>query len=248
MKRNIVFLAMLLMIATGNQINAQETETHTETRKTQDGRAVRVQTETSTYAGGTFTYSMSNTGPTLVSYGVKIEANTSNFLLKNASNSESTMKFGASIGGFVKVEVAKGFLIQPELIAHYKTSVMKDKSSSNLSNYEYFGVEIPLYYMGQFKLGKGKAYAGLAPYFGIGISAKYKSDDGNIINLFGKNDTGANSQMKRFDFGFGAQAGYEFRCGIQINATYKVGVIDHAKAENISMFPQTVSLGLAYRF
>jgi hypothetical protein len=56
--------------------------------------------------------------------------------------------------------------------------------------------------------------------------------------------------MQRWDFGAGAMLGYEFGCRLQISATYKIGFINalNAGKDNATLLPQTVSLGLGYRF
>lgn len=177
-----------------------------------------------------------------VSLGIKTETNTSGFLLKNLSGSKSKLGFGASLGGFAKVEVTESFAIQPELLFHYKNSKMEAKETKTKFSYQYFGVEVPVYALGQFALGGGKFYAGVGPYVGFGINAKYKK--GAKANLY-KDDL-----MKRFDFGAGALIGYEFSNRTQINAGYKMGLIntlDKGKGSS-KMRNQTISLGWGYRF
>ena len=248
MKKFTISLLLLLVIATNGSLNAQVIETNTEsrTRTTQDGKAMFVETETTTNVGGVYTRSFTETHSE-VAFGIKADANLFGFL-QNSKEISNDMKFGGSFGGFMKIVFSKGFVMQPELNIHYKTSTMTDIVSGTKQDYQYWGIEIPFYYMGQFKLGKGNGYAGLAPYFGIGLSAKYKTNEGNDINLYKKDTTIEKSQMKRCDFGFAAQVGYEFRCGIQINAAYKIGVINASKVDGFSMYPQTVSLGLGYKF
>ena len=180
-----------------------------------------------------------------ISYGVKADANMSNFLLTDMDNVESNLKIGASLGGFMKLDLHQNFAIQPELLFHYKSSEMK--LGTGKTDYEYFGVEIPIYAMGQWKAGEtGRFYVGVGPYVGFGFDAKYKTGD---IDLYEKNSNDK-AVMNRFDFGAGAQVGYEFGCGIQINAGYKIGFIDALDAgkDDATMLPQTISLGIGYRF
>lgn len=56
--------------------------------------------------------------------------------------------------------------------------------------------------------------------------------------------------MKDSDTGFGVKVGYEFASGLQINASYKASVtnIMDANSSDVKMYPQYVSLGIAYRF
>ncbi|GEM_PF-2644727 len=55
--------------------------------------------------------------------------------------------------------------------------------------------------------------------------------------------------MKRLAHGAAANFGYEFSCGLQINATYKYGfnALDREKY-NYKMSLQTFSVGVGYNF
>ncbi len=173
-----------------------------------------------------------------ISAGIKADANISNFILKDMGDVSSNMKFGASLGGFMKVDITEHFAVQPELLFHYKMSeieLLGDKT-----DFEYWGVEVPVYAVGQWNAGNGRFYAGVGPYIGCGFSAKYKTGD---IDLY---DT---DYMKRLDFGGGATIGYEFGNGIQINAGYKIGFLNMLDTDgDAKMLPQTVSLGVGFRF
>ncbi len=52
--------------------------------------------------------------------------------------------------------------------------------------------------------------------------------------------------MNRFDFGLGAMASYEFGCGMSINASYKLGMINRfdKSKEAGKIFPRTLALGM----
>lgn len=180
-----------------------------------------------------------------ISGGIKADANLSNFILSDMGNAESKMSIGATLGGFAKFDIVENFAIQPELLFHFKSSKM-DIILEN--DYQYWGAEIPIYAMGQWNLANdSRIYAGVGPYVGLGFSAKYKDGD---IDLYEKSKITDKAMRQRFDFGFGATVGYEFDFGLQINAAYKIGVIDNLDAgkDNATMLPQTVSLGVGYRF
>lgn len=181
-----------------------------------------------------------------ISGGVKANANMSNFFLSDLVG-ESTMKVGASLGGFVKMEFTENFALQPELMFHYKSSEMKNLFGEGKSDYEYWGMEIPIYAVGQMQLGTGKGYIGVGPYVGLGFDAKYKKGD---VDLYKKDNATDKSAMNRWDFGVGAILGYEFNNGVMINAGYQIGLIDNLDAmkDDASMRTQTVSLGIGYRF
>ncbi|KAA6312159.1 hypothetical protein EZS27_036858 [termite gut metagenome] len=191
-----------------------------------------------------FGLSITQSNAQSISGGIKADANLSNFLLSDMNNVESNMKFGASLGGFMKIDFSETFALQPELLFHYKSSEMK--LGGGATDYEYWSAEIPIYAMGQFTAGNGRFYVGIGPYVGLGFSAKYKTGD---IDLYEKNDNDE-SAMNRWDFGGGAIVGYEFGGGIQINASYKIGFLDMMDAgrDNASMNTNTISLGIGYRF
>jgi len=180
-----------------------------------------------------------------VSVGIKADANMSNYILTDLDNVESNLKAGASLGGFLKVDLCKNFALQPELMFHYKSSELKQLGIKNA--YEFWGAEIPVYAMGQWMLNdKDRIYVGVGPYVGFGLSAKNTDTD---VDLYEKNNNDE-AFMQRWDFGVGATLGYELNCGLQVNAGYKIGLIDALDAgrDNASMLPNTISLGLGYRF
>jgi len=175
-----------------------------------------------------------------ISYGVKADANMTNFILKDMSNVTSKMGFGASLGGFVKFDLMENFAIQPELLINYNRSEMKQAGKKR--DYEFWGIELPVYAMGQWNVGNNnRFYAGVGPYVGYGFSAKYKSPNQKLYK---------DNVLQHWDFGFGAQVGYEFSNRIQINAGYKIGIIDALDEgkKDATMLPQRISLGIGYRF
>jgi len=181
-----------------------------------------------------------------ITFGAKAEANMSNFILSDMDGFSSKMGIGATIGGFAKFDITNNFAIQPELLINYQTSEMKGPvEGSNRKakrDYDYWGIQVPVYAMGQWNTASdGRFYAGVGPYIGLGLSARYKDP---TVKLY-KNDA-----MQRFEFGVGAQVGYEFSNRIQINASYKIGLtdaLDEGK-KDATMLPQRIALGVAYRF
>lgn len=172
--------------------------------------------------------------------GIKAEANLSNFILSDMSGVESKVGFGASLGGFAKFDLTKHFALQPELLVHFQTSKMKEAGVER--DFQYWGMEIPVYAMGQWSTRSGdRFYAGLGPYIGLGFDARFKDPEEKLYT---------NDVLQPWDFGFGAQVGYEFACGVQINAGYKLGVINALDTgkDDATMLPQRVSLGVGFRF
>lgn len=180
---------------------------------------------------------------TPLTFGVKAEANMSNFLLTDLDNQSSTMKLGPTLGGFMNIELHQNFSIQPEVLVYFRQSKMEE--GSNEDDFRQWGMQVPVYFLGQAYTNSGKFYAGVGPYLGMGFDARYKDADND---LYKKVDDEA--AMNRWDFGLGALVGYEFSNGIQINAGYQLGLIDQLDAlkDDATIRTQTVSLGIGYRF
>lgn len=180
-----------------------------------------------------------------VSYGVKGEANLSNFILEDMLGLESTMNVGASLGGFVKIDFGKYFALQPEMLFHFQNSKLKQSNVEN--DFQYWGMEVPLYAVGQLTQSNGdRAYIGIGPYGRLGFSAKNKTADFDFF----KENSNNEAFMVRGEVGAGVLVGYEFAFGMQINASYKYGLTNllDANSDNSFMRSQTVSLGIGYRF
>ncbi len=182
-----------------------------------------------------------------ISYGVKAELNMSNFFLSDLDNYSSRMKAGPNLGGFMKIDLHENFAIQPELSFFYRTSKIKKEGAKN-DNFEQWGMQIPIYAIGQTNLGNGRFYGGVGPFVGLGFDAKRKIKNADNIDLYKKVD--GDKEMNRWDFGFGALLGYELNNKFQINATYQVGVINQLDRlkDDAKLRSQVVSLGLGYRF
>ena len=126
---------------------------------------------------------------------------------------------------------------------------MEVEATGQETDYQYFGVEIPIYAVAQTDIKNGTGFIGVGPYFGFGIDARNKVSGADDLELY-KEYNGQKSEMQRWDLGVGIMLGYEFSNRFQISATYKVGFIDalNANKDNASMLNQTVSLGVGYRF
>lgn len=179
--------------------------------------------------------------------GPKVEGNASNFFLSGMPGVKSKMNVGGSIGGFIGIRMSEHFAIQEDIMVNYKTSSLKQKGKKG--NFEYLGAELAFYAMGNWKMNNGNRFSiGVGPYIGYGLDAKYKVND-EEINLY-KKGSEVEIPFSRFSLGAALTAGYEFKCGFQINASYKLGIMDmlDLNKSNMSMLPSTVSLGVAYRF
>ena len=180
-----------------------------------------------------------------VSYGIKGEANMSNFNISDMPGVKSDFGVGATLGGFAKVDLNQHFALQPEVLFHWQNSTLKSNGQEN--DFQYWGVEVPIYAVGQMKLDNGdRAYIGIGPYMRLGFSAENTTADINLYKEYGNEK----AFMQRGDVGAGAMIGYEFAFGMQINASYKYGFLNtlDAASDNSTMTNQMISLGIGYRF
>jgi len=183
-------------------------------------------------------------------WGIKAEANVSNFFISGTSVIDSKMKLGFTAGAFLNLEFTGHFALQGELIYHYKSS--KFDREDIKGKYQYWGMEIPVYAIYQWKLRKGnRFYMGIGPYAEFGFSAELKRGS-EKIDLYKKGQISGSeiSAMKDSNVGFGIIIGYEFANGIQLNSSYKIGMTDilDANSNSVSLQPNTISLGIGYRF
>jgi hypothetical protein len=181
-----------------------------------------------------------------VSFGVKADANMSSFILSDL-DWESKIGFGANLGGFSKIDISENFAIQPELLFHFKSSKVEGMEGMANDNFHYWGMEFPVYALSQWNtVDGGRFFAGVGPYIGLGLSAKMDRADFDLYEKIIDDE----SMFRRFDFGFGALFGFEFSNRIQINASYKLGVLNMMDAgrDDARILPHTFSLGVGYRF
>ena len=217
-----------------SQVENGKIETYTRTETLQsDGRTITTTTYTSTV-------NMS------ASFGVKANANMSDFIIRDVDDYQSNGKFGASAGIFLKLE-SRGFALQYELALRYRSCGVENNAEHTKTDYQYWGLELPIYLMGQINAGQGKFFIGAGPYLGFGLDAT--RTPGNV-DLYKKDKTTGKSIMHRWDFGLGAIAGYEFKNGIIINGSYQAGFINALSAEKdaMTMKCRMVSLGIGYKF
>lgn len=179
-----------------------------------------------------------------LSFGVKAEGNASNFILSDMDNTKTKIGAGGSIGGFIKFDISKNFAIQEDIMFSYLTSEWEQNGVKD--TYESLAVEVPIYAMGQWSLPTGgRIYAGIGPYFAMGVKAKLKDSD---VDLYEEID--GETPFTRINAGGAALIGYEFNFGLQINASYRLGLINSldSKKDDAKMNSQVVSLGIGYRF
>ena len=176
--------------------------------------------------------------------GPKVEANVSNFFLSDMPGAESKMNAGVSAGGFLGFRVSKHFAIQEELMVHYKNSSLKQGGVEG--DFETWSADMSIYAMGTWNVGSNRIMVGIGPSIEYSLDGKYKSG-GREIDLFKKGDDGQ-TPFKQYNVAAAITAGYELKCGLQFNASYKIGLMNALDSWEGKMLPSTISLGVAYRF
>ncbi len=181
-------------------------------------------------------------GQVEVSGGVKIESNLSKFRTSGAY-SDSKLRPGGSAGGFLHIGFSDYFALRPELLASYKTS--RFATSGSTRNFKSWGLELPVYAVGQLPLSNGRLFAGAGPYIGYGLTAKSEG-----VNLYKKQNGAGGAALKRFDYGAGATLGYEFAGGFTLQAAYRMGLADIRKSDSpkAGLKNRTLSLGVGFKF
>jgi hypothetical protein len=132
--------------------------------------------------------------------------------------------------------------MQPEIMIQYKRNATSD--------YPYWGIEIPVYYMGQITMGAGKWLIGAGPYLACGINAQRRVTGGETVDLYQKDAMTGDAAMRRWDFGAGIFAGYEWRSGFTITSGYQLGFLDMLDAgrKTADMTNQTLYVGIEWKF
>jgi hypothetical protein len=253
MKRLFFFFFFIFAISLVQILGQLTTTTETTPPISQstnrDGKTTTITRTVTIHPNGdsTVTVTSTSTASMKASLGIKANVGPSNFVIRDMPDCRNNMDFSMLAGGFLKLE-SRGFALQYELLIRYRSSVMEDTVLQTKTNYQYWGLELPIYIMGQIHTKAGKIFIGAGPYVGFGIDAK--QDPGNV-NLYRKDNTTGKAVMHRWDFGLGTMLGFEFNNGISLNAgCYQGGLINVLSAEkrNRSMKHQAVNFGIGYKF
>lgn len=184
-----------------------------------------------------------------ISCGVKAEANMSGIIKTGSEKLETSMRPGVSAGGFLNLQVSSHFSVQADFLLHYKNSILEQNATRGHN--VYFGGEIPLYFLYHFQLAplSGRWSVGGGPFteFGFKSSITY---NGKTMDMYKIDEASGYPIFRDSNSGFAVLVGYEFPCGLQLNAGYKVGVSSLVDADQrvVALRPHTVSVGVAYRF
>ena len=97
------------------------------------------------------------------SAGIKADVNLSGLLISQSVNLKNSMKAGGSAGFFYKYEFLENRAVEADIMFHFRTSKMTNKTTGETSDYLYFGIELPLYALIQADIDNRKLYFGLGP-------------------------------------------------------------------------------------
>jgi hypothetical protein len=151
-----------------------------------------------------------------------------NFRVKLGDDSEKfDPKVGFTTGILLDIPAGRHFSIQPAL--NFVQKGMKEKQTlmgvtiKSSMNVNY--VEVPLNFLYNSRRKAGNFFAGGGPSFAIGVSGKYKFNDGtNNVNedvKFGDSDE---DDMKSFDLGANIIAGFSMNNGLMFALNYNAGL------------------------
>jgi Outer membrane protein beta-barrel domain len=171
-----------------------------------------------------------------------------NYKMKSDGNDESlNSKLGFTLGVIGNVPFGNNFSIQPGI--NWVLKGTKDEETiagvtekvALITNH----IEVPVNFI---YTGKG-FFIGAGPSFAFGVSGKIKVDDGTTKAdekvKFGNSD---NDDLKPFDFGANAVAGYQFSSGLFIAANYNFGLSNlmPGDAQNSSVKSRYAGIKLGY--
>lgn len=155
-----------------------------------------------------------------------------------SSVSETKAGVGFDVGGSFNFNLCRGFSIQPELLLNY--SSYKADSGNTSEFLQTFGLQVPVYFLGEWKVGDGHMYAGAGPYGDYTFSGRY---DGT--NVMKRNDTPF--RLNPCHLGGAVKIGWEFACGFQVNLSGKYSFTSCDKGDG-TMTRYNVALGVGYNF
>ena len=184
----------------------------------------------------------------LLEGGVKTDATFLNFQKNGAPGAVSTFTPGFTPGGFMNIWFNDWIGIRPELNLNFKQTVLG--WTDNSGRLRSFGVEVPIYVTGRIKtFGEDHIYIGIGPYTEFICYAKWSIDNRKVDLL--EIHTSGEPMIQDTQSGLGAIVGYEFGMGIGIDFSYKIccyNILQPNTSQGVSLYPQTISVGLSYKW
>lgn len=202
--------------------------------------------------------------PRIVTMGVLLSGNVSNFLISTRQGSRlntasSYLRIGVELGGFMDFLVTRNFAIQARVVftAEQNHFALGDSANHLWS----FGADIPaifMYRVGNMRKGYWSVGGGVFAHF------TFASDKGGTYSNIENATFDPVVSEKPFYFGLHdnhagliAHFNYEFPFGMQIGANYLISLSDifgyykNSKGTHYNeaaFYPQRISVGIAYRW
>lgn len=181
-------------------------------------------------------------------FGVKGGINPSIWNVKVGDTKEDDYKsrIGFHFGGVVDFSISDNFSIQPQLLFVNKGS--KEKHGDHDDKILVNAIDIPVNFLYKTNVGKGKFFVGGGPNLGFNLSAKIKGEhDGEVEEE--KIEIGSEAgQLKGFDFGLNALAGYQFGNGLFVSANFTPGIANLSNTNNTTSRSSYFGLSAGFMF
>ncbi|MDD4373672.1 MAG: porin family protein [Bacteroidales bacterium] len=166
-------------------------------------------------------------------FGVKAGLNLSNMLVKNDDHTFSDdykMKPGFHVG--VTAEFPFSDMVSFETGLLLSTKGFKESEGDAKFNANLLYIDIPLTARTTFDVGGAKIYGTFGPYLSMGLSGKYKFEDGSESEEEDvKWGSGDEDDLKRLDFGLTIGAGLALNA-IEVGLSYNLGLANVASTSD----------------
>lgn len=200
----------------------------------------------------------------LVKLGIRAGANYNTIVGKDfgGENVSNSYKVGYHAGITADLYVFPGFYLQPGLIYTTKGAMKEANNIKSTSNISY--IELPVNVLLKLGMGNGKLLIGAGPYAAYGINGNLKSKAGSSTTTLDANFTNTISaadvlngnlyNVRRWDYGVNALAGYEFASGFNFQLNAQLGLkklnpeIESVTVDKTSIKHFGVGLSVGYKF
>jgi hypothetical protein len=167
---------------------------------------------------------------------------------------DNKLKTGFHAGVNAEIPVGIDFYVQPGVLFSMKGA--KFNESDDKINLSY--VEVPVNFIYKPALGNGRLVLGFGPYAAFAIGGKYKSEDGDDIDIEFENkvtpiQAATGFYSKRFDAGANLLFGYECANNLSVQLNAGLGLVNiNPEIEGVDTDAKTKNTGfgvsLGYRF
>jgi hypothetical protein len=199
-----------------------------------------------------------------VNFGIKAGVNLANMIMKDDDNTYSDdykSKLGFQVGPVVEFGFNDMISLETGLLLSTKGYKVEDSGSDMGINWEYddkiniMYLNIPVNARVGFGVGGMRIYGAVGPYFGVGLSGKYKGEytlNGETEEEEEDLDFGNDedeSDLKRLDYGLSIGAGAAFGA-FEVGLNYDLGLANLSpNTENGNKINNRVfSITAAYKF